>query len=134
MLFSALSFPALGDDAAVDERIFEYAPSTLGIDYRELAPYPLGAMLSQGEIEWLEKARDDYAEDTEEVWKEEMVDEVASGAISQLTIENLQDFTPQMLTAFAAGLDPSDPIYGGLWSVGTNYIASKLAGLPASTN
>ncbi len=118
---------SLIERAAAEETVFEYIPSTLGIDYRELAPSPLAEMLSQGEVEWLKNAREDYAEDTEEVWSEEIASTIASGKISILIIENLQDFTPQMLTSFAAGLDHQNPTYGGLWSIGNAFIASKLA-------
>lgn len=117
----------LTERATAEETVFEYIPSTLGIDYRELAPSPLAEMLSQGEVEWLKNAREDYAEDTEEVWKHEIAPQVATGAMSMLVIENLQEFMPKLLTTFAAGLHPNDPVYGGLWSIGTHHIASNLA-------
>lgn len=107
---------------------FDYIPSKLGIDYRALAPSPLAEILSQGEVEWMQNALVDYGEDTIPVWKDELVPQIATGAVSQITIENLQDFTPNMLTKFAVGLNPQDPKFGGLWSVGTNQIARRLAG------
>ena len=118
---------SLIERAAAEETVFEYIPSTLGIDYRELVPSPLAEMLSQGEVEWLKNAREAFAEDTEGAWAEEIAPQVAKGEISIVMIENLQEFTPQMLTIFAAGLHPDDPVHGGLWSVGNAFIASKLA-------
>ena len=106
---------------------FEYIPSKLGIDYYALAPSPLAEMLSQGEVEWMENARADYAEDTVEVWKDDLAPEIATGAVSEITIENLREFTPKMLTKFSVGLHPQDKKYGYLWAIGTNYIASGLA-------
>jgi len=121
------SFPIL---AETKKQVFEYIPSKLGIDYRAMAPSPLAEMLSQGEVEWMENARIDYGEDTVVVWKDDIAPEVATGAVSQITIENLQDFTPNMLTKFAIGLNPKDTKYGYLWSIGTNQIARRLAGKP----
>lgn len=129
-IVSLLSFASLqvwGNDVSPGEAVFEYVPSKLDIDYHELAPYPLGAILSQGEVEWLQNAEADYADDTNEVWRDDLVLELSLGTISEVTIENLHEFTPRMLTTFAAGLDPSDPVYGGLWSVGNAFIASKVA-------
>ena len=107
--------------------VFEYVESKLGIDYRKLAPSPLAEMLSQGEGEWMKNAVVDYEEDTAEAWKEELVPQIAKGAISNAAIENLRAFTPKMLSKFAVGLHPQDPKYGGLWSVGTNFVSEKLA-------
>lgn len=106
---------------------FEYIPSKLGIDYRALAPSPLAELLSQGEVEWMKNAKVDYGGDTSAVWKDELAPEIATGAIAIITIENLREFTPNMLTKFAIGLHPQDPKYSGLWSVGTNYVARNLA-------
>jgi hypothetical protein len=124
--FSFLAVPTMGF-AETEKTRFEYIPSKLGIDYRALAPTPLAEMLSQGEVEWMENAVVDYGEDTEGAWVEEIAPQVATGAISQITIENLREFTPQMLIKFTA-LDFRDSKYSGLWSVGTNYVARKLAG------
>lgn len=106
---------------------FDYVPSKLGIDYRKLAPSPLAEILSQGEPEWMKNAKVNYEEDTVEVWKEDLAPEIATGAISMITIENLREFTPKMLTKFTA-LNPQDPKYGGLWSVGNLFIAEKIGG------
>jgi len=106
---------------------FEYVPSKLGIDYRALAPSPLAEMLSQGEVEWLKNAPVDYGEDTNTVWQNELIPQIATGAVSQITIENLRDFTPNMLTKFTA-LNPQDEKYGYLWSIGNLFVAERLAG------
>ena len=124
---SVLFFPA-ASFAETKTTKFEYIPSKLGIDYRAMAPSPLAELLSQGEVEWMENAKVDYGEDTAGAWVEEIAPRVATGAVSEITIENLRDFTPNMLTKFAVGLHPQDPKYSGLWSVGTNYVARKLAG------
>jgi len=106
---------------------FEYIPSKLGIDYRALAPSPLAEMLSQGEVEWLENASSKYGEDTADFWKLSISKKVSTGAISQSVIDKLRSYTPNMLAKFTA-LNPQDEKYGYLWSVGTNFIARKLAG------
>lgn len=124
---SVCAFPVASFAETQTEK-FKYIPSKLGIDYRALAPSPLAEMLSQGEVEWMENARADYGEDTIAVWKDELLPQIVTGAVSQITIENLQDFTPNMLTKFAVGLHPQDKKYGYLWSIGTNQIARKLAG------
>lgn len=114
--------------AGSDQPRFEYVPSKLGINYRTIAPSPLAEILSQGEREWMENARMDFGEDTVAAWKEELVPYLSKGQLSRFMIESLQEFTPKMLTKFAAGLDPQHPKFGGLWSVGNAYIASRLAG------
>ena len=106
---------------------FEYIPSKIGIDYRKLAPSPLAEILSHGEGEWIENALTDYGSDTKGAWKEEMAPEIASGAISIFTIEEMKWYTPNMLIKFAVGLNPTDPKYGVLWSVGNAYVAGQLA-------
>ena len=105
---------------------FEYIPSKIGIDYRTLAPSPLAEILSQGEREWMKNAKVDYEEDTAGAWSEEIAPQVATGAISKATIENLREFTPQMLQQFAVGLNPQDPKYGYLQSVGGLFVSEKL--------
>ena len=107
---------------------FEYIPSKMGINYYDLAPSPLAEILSQGEVEWMENAEIDYGEDTIPVWRDELTPQIATGAVSQITIENLRDFTPNMLAKFAVGLNPQDPKYGGLWSVGNLFVAQRFAG------
>ena len=107
---------------------FEYVESKLGINYREMAPNPLDAMLSQGELEWMKNAKADYDEDTEGAWKEEIVPQLSKGAISNAAIQELRDYTPQMLQQFAVGLSPQDPIYGYLQSIGTSFVSGRLAG------
>jgi len=114
--------------AETKKPVFEYIPSKLGIDYRALAPSPLAEMLSQGEVEWMMNALVDYGEDTSNVWENELAPEIATGAIAKITIENLREFTPNMLTKFAVGLHPQDPKYGYLWSEGTLFVAERLAG------
>jgi len=69
----------------------------------------------------------DYGEDTRIVWENSLVPEIATGAIAKITIENLRDFTPQMLIKFTA-LDYQDPKYGYLWSVGNLFVAERFAG------
>lgn len=106
---------------------FEYVESKLGIDYRKMAPSPLAEMLSQGEVEFRNSATLKFAEKTPRYWKG-ISKSVSKGNISKSMIGRLREYTPLMLQQFAVGLNPQDPKYGGLWSVGTNYIARKLAG------
>jgi len=128
-LFSATSFLAMPSLALAEDTkpTFKYIPSKLGIDYRALAPSPLAEILSHGEVEWMENAVVDYGEDAGDVWIKETVPFLANGTPSKLMIEDLRDFTPNMLTKFTA-LDYDDAKYGYLWSIGTNYVARKLAG------
>jgi hypothetical protein len=93
-----------------------------------MAPSPLAEMLSQGEVEWMENAKIDYGEDTVVVWAKETAPYIATGAISELMIEDLHAFTPNMLTKFAVGLHPQDKKYGYLWSVGNLFLAKRFAG------
>ncbi len=105
---------------------FEYIPSKLGIDYYALAPSPLAEILSQGELEWMENATPVFGEKSARYWKG-VSKSVATGNLSKVMIDWIQQFSPNMLTKFAVGLHPQDPKYGGLWSVGTNHVASGLA-------
>ena len=121
------SLPAWADD---QKPRFEYIPSKLGIDYYELAPSPLAEILSQGEAEWMVNASSKYGEKAGRLWKRSISKKVSTGAISQSVIDKLRAYTPNMLTKFAVGLNPQDSKYSGLWSVGTNQVARKLASKP----
>lgn len=120
-------FSATPLNAEEPQSHFEYIPSKLGIDYRKMAPSPLAEMLSQGEVEFRNSATSKFAEKTPRYWKG-ISKSVSKGNLSKSMIGRLREYTPLMLQQFAVGLNPQDPKYGGLWSVGTNYIARKLAG------
>jgi hypothetical protein len=121
-------FQSIPQTFATDTAKIEFAPSQWGIDYTKFADYPLSAILSHGEIEFRRNAASEYEEDTRTVWADDLAPEIGTGAISEATIEEMKEFTPQMLIQFAVRLDPKDKKYGGLWSVGNAFIASKIAG------
>lgn len=121
-------FSATRLNAEEPQSHFEYIDSKLGIDYRKMAPSPLAEMLSQGEVEWMENASTKYGDKTARLWRKSISKRVADATVNGSIIEKLRNFTPQMLLQFAVGLNPQDPKYGGLWSVGNAYIASKFAG------
>ena len=112
---------------STNETKFEYVESKLGINYRDIAPSPLAEMLSQGEDEWRKNAVVRYGDKTDRYWEKGVVPKVSNGAISENMIEKLRAYTPEMLTKFTA-LDPNDPKYRYLWSIGTLFISEKLAG------
>ena len=107
--------------------VFEYRPSQLGIDYYALAPSPMAELLSQGEGEWLENAWSGYEEDTRDAWKEELVPQIVTGAVSKATIRDLEDFTPKMLRKFAVGLDPKNKKYRYLFAIGSRFLSGQVS-------
>ncbi|MBL4746207.1 MAG: hypothetical protein JKY08_07540 [Flavobacteriaceae bacterium] len=116
--------------ASVEQKvhIWEYHPSTLGIDYT-VYDYPMGQMLSQGEAEWLKNARADYMEDTEEAWKISIVPRIGEGKTSKAIIADLKDFTPTLLQMFAVGLDPQSNKYGRLFAAGSLFLAERVTSI-----
>ena len=106
----------------------DYIPSTLGVDYRSMAPSPIAELLSQGEGEWLVNAREDFQEDTEGAWIEETVPDIINGHYSNVLDEDLRNFTPNMLLLMGVAIDPEDPKYGGFWSLANSTLAQRLAG------
>ena len=78
----------------------EYRESDIGIDYRAIAEPPLDVMLSHGEVEFFEKATPVFGGETAEVWREMSV-EIATGGVSNFTINDMKEFTPKMLSGFS---------------------------------
>lgn len=97
-----------------------YIESTLGIDYRALADFPVSHMLSHGEAEWLENARADYGEDTVEAWAVSTAPFIGQGRVSEAMIEEMRAYTPHMLLSFIR-LDANDDKYGYLEVLGRNF-------------
>lgn len=107
---------------------FEYVESKLGIDYRKMAPSPLAEMLSQGEDEFRNNATSKFAGKTPRYWKG-ISKSVSKGNISKGMIGRLREYTPLMLQQFAVGLNPQDPKYGYLQSIGALFVSEKLTNL-----
>ena len=84
----------------------EYRESELGIDYHALADAPVDAMLSQGEVEFMENATPVFGDETAQIWGHDMAVEIATGRVSKATVEDMREFTPNMLLSFAY-LDPN---------------------------
>ncbi len=112
--------------ADVKATSISYRVSTVGIDYKTLADSPVAEMLSNGEAEFLENAKADYEEDTLEAWRDDIVIEVWSWKVSKATIENLREYTPNMLIEFAK-IESGHPKYGILWAAGRSFHLDSLS-------
>ena len=113
-----------------EEVVWEYIPSKLGIDYRALAPSPMAELLSQGEVEWMERAEEVFGDERGDIWKNDFLPEVASGAISEYTARDMREFTPNMLRTFAVAIDRNiHPQYSLLQSYGASAVLDQVASL-----
>jgi len=102
----------------------EYRESDIGIDYRVIAEPPVDVMLSQGEVEFLESATVVFENETAELWRE-MSAEIATGGVSDLTINDMKEFTPNMLIGFS-DIELSHTKYGRLSSLGSLFISERF--------
>jgi len=87
-----------------------YRESDYGIDYRIMADFPVSYMLSQGEAEFMKNAPPEFEDETQEaiarLWLLDMAVEIGSGRVSKATVEDMREFTPNMLLSFVY-LDPN---------------------------
>ena len=120
------------DDYSVNyfknNQILPHRSSDIAINYQALAPYPLSAILSQAEEEWVDNLSPAVGTEKAQRFWQGIAQGIASGNVSDGLQKKLQKYAPQMLTNFATILDPNDEKYGYLWSIGTNYIAKGFSG------
>lgn len=116
-----VSLTALGHDATAQTSEVDYRESDIGIEYRAIAESPLAEMLSQGEVEFFENATPVFGDETAESWRF-MSAEIATGAVSNFTVEDMKEFTPDMLRGFSH-ISLAHPIYGRLSSLGSLFIS-----------
>lgn len=88
-----------------------YRESELGIDYHALADFPVSHMLSQGEAEFMENASPVFGDETAQIWGHDMAVEIGAGRVSEFTVNDMKEFTPNMLLSFAR-LPANHPRYG----------------------
>jgi hypothetical protein len=97
-----------------------YRESELGINYRAIADAPVDAMLSHGEAEFMANATLVFGEETAQAWGHYMAPEIGSGRVSKATVEDMREFTPNMLLSFVR-IDPNHPKYMLLQTAGENF-------------
>ncbi len=104
-----------------------YRESDLGINYHELAEFPVSYMLSQGEAEFMENAAEVFGDETAEIWGDDMAPEVGTGRVSRFTVRDMREFTPNMLLQFSR-IDPNHPKYMLLQTAGANFHIDQRLG------
>ena len=119
---AALASAPLSAQETATERL--YRESDIGIDYRAIAEPPLDVMLSHGEVEFLEKATPVFGDETAEIWQE-MSAQIGTGAVSNFTILDMREFTPNMLMRFAL-IGSQHPKYSYLSSEGALFVSEGL--------
>lgn len=100
--------------------VVAYRESELGIDYRALADAPVDAMLSQGEAEFMANATAVFGDEAAQLWGHDMAIEIGTGRISEFTVHDMREFTPNMLLSFSQ-IDPNHPKYMLLQTAGENF-------------
>ncbi len=122
-LFVALLMLMVPLATLADDKIQPCPKSKLGLDYLTLTNgyQPLACMLAGGEEEFLSSktAQEDYEEDLIPVWKQDLVPEIATGRIFNDTVDNMREYTPNMLLKFAEL--PKQGKYHSLALVGVGY-------------
>lgn len=118
----------LGRASHYDEADFAdipYRESDLGIDYRALADFPVSHMLSWGEVEWMQNAPADYGDEAADLWKRGTAAYIGWGRPSELIVEDMRAYTPNMLLNFDR-LDANDEKYGYIEVLGSNFVLDRF--------